>query len=142
MKPLNWTDKAATKIAGVFFNLQSRFARFMNKMVAAIPAHKMKTIIILFGLLGGGFSLYLIADAVLIKPNTGIKINPITAPKYFDKTGEELNGIIVDEQTYQQIQVFKQSSIYDSTIKARAGLLDSLELLESIYHSQKFKSSQ
>lgn len=137
MKSFNWTDKAATKITGAFLTLQSRFARLMNKIVAVIPNNKMKTVVIVFGLLGGGSSLYLIASAVLIKPKTSIKINPIAAPKYFDKTGEELNELIVDEQTYQQIQAFKQSSIYDSTIKARPRLLDSLELLESIYHSQE-----
>jgi len=137
MKSFNWTDKAATKIASIFLTLQARFARFMNKLVAVMPRNKLKALVIVFSLLAGGFSLYLIASAVLLKSKTGIKINPIAAPKYFDKTGEELNKLIVDEETYQQIQAFKQSSVYDSTIKARPGLLDSLQLLEDMYHLQR-----
>jgi hypothetical protein len=139
MKPFNWTDKAAIKIAGVFITLQLKFTRFMNKIVAAIPYHKMKTLVIVFGLLGGGFSLYLITNAVLVKPTTGIIINPIAAPKYFDKTGEDIMAPVVDEELYRGIQAFKKSAYYDSTIWARPGLGDSIVWLEELYESQRIK---
>lgn len=139
MKPLNWTDKAAGRIAGAFVTLQIRFAKFMNKIFADMPDNKIKIVIMTFCLLCGGFSLYLIASAVFTKPEASIKIDKIEVPGNFDKTGEELNQLIVDEETYQQVQTFKQSSIYDSTIKARPGLQDSIKLLEHIYQSQKLK---
>ena len=137
MKPFNWTDKAATKIAGVFLKLQSRFARFMNKMIAVIPTNKLKTVVIVFGLLGGGFSLYLIASAVWLKPKISIKIKSIASPKYFDKTGEEIITPLLDEDLYREIQIFKKSVHYDSTIRTRPGLEDSIVWLEEIYESQK-----
>ena len=139
MKTFDWTDKAATKIAGVFITLQLKFTRFMNKIVAAIPDHKMKTIVIVFSLLGCGFSLYLIASAVWIKPTTVMKINAIAAPKYFDKTGEDIIAPVVDEELYRRIQAFKKSGYFDSTIWSRPGLGDSIVWLEELYESQRIK---
>ena len=137
MKPFNWTDKAAGTIGDAMLTLQDKFAGFMNKTFAVMPVNKLKIVVIVFGLLGGGCSLYLVANAVFTKPKSSIKIDRIDVPGNFDETGDKLNELIVDEQTYRQIQAFKKSSFYDSTIRARPGLQDSIKLLESIYHSQK-----
>src|SRR5688500_2702466 len=111
MKPLNWTDKAADRIAGAMLTLQDKYAGFMNNTFADMPINKIKIVIVIFCLLCGGFSLYLIVSAVFTKPEASIKIDKIEVPGNFDKTGEELNELIVDEETYQQVQTFKQSSI-------------------------------
>lgn len=56
--------------------------------------------------------------------------------------------ILVDEDTWQKIQVFKQymdslrlseSKKYDSIILSRPGLMDSIAMVEELYYSQKSK---
>ena len=71
-------------------------------------------------------------------------------PKHFDKTGDEtvMPDATVDEQTYLQIQDFRKymdslklnrTNEYDSILQARPGLMDSVQVLEQIYLSQKQK---
>jgi hypothetical protein len=136
-----WSDKAARKIAGAGIKIQSKFSDFMNKLFAGMNVKKLRTILIVFCLSCGGYSVYLIANAIFSKKQTPLKIDQVDVPKHFDRTGDEtiIPETYVDEETYLKIQAFKKSSFYDSTIQARPGLLDSIAMLEEIYHSQKIK---
>jgi hypothetical protein len=134
MKPFNWTDKAATKIAGAFLTLQSKFARFMNKIAAVIPDNKRKLILISFCGIWGGLSIYLIGAAIF-RPDQKqpiYTIEPIHSPEHFDKTGDIITKPTVDEDLYREIQVYKK--YMDSTGQTiRPSLLDSINLLEELY---------
>lgn len=111
----------------------------------------MKIILIAFCLFGGGFSLYLIGEAVL-KPDReqpAFKIDPVSVPKHYDRSGDEQlrSDQYIDNETYQQIEAFEQYmdslqqtptgiKTRDSILQARPGLMDSITMLKEIYNYQ------
>lgn len=134
-----WTDKAAEKLAGTGIRLQGKFASVMRKLSCGLSMKRLKVWVVLFCICWGGLSLYFIAAAIFRedKAQPSYKVDAIKRPVVAEPTDEELSGPMVDEATYQQIQIFKNSNLYDSTIQARPGLADSILLLEQIYQSQK-----
>lgn len=145
-------DKVAGKIAGAGIKMQSKFSDFMSNLFAGMNAKKLKTFLVIFCLSGGGYSIYLISNAVFSsnKKQPSFQIDQVDVPKHFDKAGDEViqSESYVDEETYRQIQGFKQymdslrnnkSKLYDSIMVARSGLMDSVMMLEEIYNSQKLK---
>jgi hypothetical protein len=144
-------DKAAKSIAGFLLKIQSRFSDFMNASTKNIPAKNIKIILIAFCLFGGGFSIYLIGEAILKpdKEQKEYKIDQVNVPKYYDRNGnEELEADqYVDQETYQRIEAFERymdslaqnttgRTIHDSILIVRPGLMDSLKMLKEIYQSQ------
>ena len=139
-KEYPWTDKAAGKIAGVLIRLQTKFANSMYTLVADWPDKRKKIAVILFGILAGGWSIFFFADAVFHgDQQPAHTIDKINTPKHFDKTGEEIITPFVNEDLYREIQIFKKSVHYDSTIRSRPGLVDSIVWLEEMYESQRIK---
>ena len=111
----------------------------------------MKVFLILFCLINGGLSLYFVGKG-LFKKNKDIIINldKLHTPKYYDKAGDEMipSGTYIDEETWSKVLVFRNymdslkanaSKNYDSILKARPGLMDSIRAIEGIYYSQKIK---
>jgi hypothetical protein len=146
------SDKVAGKIAAAGIMIQQMFAGKMNKLFENMNVSRVKIALIIFCISAGGFSLYLLANSILKKENKKqiIKIDKVDIPRHFDKTGDEtiMTEATVDEQTYNQIQGFKKymdsiqvhnKNEYDSIIINRPGLLDSVQMLEQIYLSQKQK---
>ena len=135
-----WTDRAAGKIAGVLLALQTKFAKLMHKTVADWPVRKLKVSLIIFCILAGGFSIYFAAVAVFrADRQPAYTIDKMNAPKHIDKTGDEIITPAVDEDVYREIQAFKKSSYYDSIVRSRPGLTDSIKMLEEIYEAQKIR---
>lgn len=134
-----WTDKAAERITGAGIRLQGKFASIMHTLSARLSMKRLKVWLVVFCMVWGGLSLYLIATAIFRedKLQPFYKVDAINRPVLVEPTDEEVSGPMVDEATYQQIQIFKKSNLYDSTIRARPGLVDSILLLEKIYQSQK-----
>src|SRR5688500_1801354 len=145
-------DNVAGKIAGAGIKLQTKFAERMDKIFSGMNTNKLKTLLIIFCLGCGGFSIYLAANAIFSsdKKQPSFQVDQVDVPKHFDKAGDEIipPESYVDEETYRQIQRFKQyldslqinkSKLYDSIMIARPGLMDSVLMLEEIYNSQKLK---
>lgn len=148
-KPIK--EKAVKGIVRFLLKLQTKFADAMNTITKNISPKTMKWILVTFCFLGGGFSIYLILDAVL-KPNANqpsLKIEQMNVPKYYDKNGDEdlQAEQYVDEETYERIELFEHymdslkqtmdgSRIHDSILIARPGLMDSVMMLKDIYNSQ------
>lgn len=144
-------EKAAKGIARFLLKLQTKFADTMNTTTKNISPKSMKLILVTFCFLGGGYSIYLIADAVL-KPDAKqpeFKIEQMNVPKYYDKNGDDYlqTEQYVDEETYQRMETFELymdslqkttdgRRIHDSILIARPGLMDSVKKLKEIYHSQ------
>lgn len=146
------SDRVAEKIAGTCVRIQKSFADNMNKAFGTMNNRRLKITLILFCLVAGGYSLYLIVDAVTRHPkaNVALKIEQANIPKHFDKTGEEIiePESYVDEHTYRQIKVFKaymdslnitKSPLFDSIVSARPFLMDTIQALEKMYYSQTQK---
>jgi hypothetical protein len=143
------SEKAANKIAGGLLKMQLAFSRTMNKRFDGMSAKRSKAVLILFCVLWGSASLYFIVLGVLSKPSQTISIEQANTPAYFNKMGNiEDDVVTVDETTWNNIQTFKkymdslkfyQPASYDSILSSRPGLLDSIEMIESIYYSQQIK---
>ena len=145
-------DKAAGKIAGVGIKAQRLFAERMNKLFMKTDYKRLKLILIFFCVSAGGYSIYLIANSVFSaeQKQQSFEIQQMDIPKHFNKTGDEtvIPEATIDEQTYLQIQDFRKymdslklnrANEYDSILQARPGLMDSVQVLEQIYLSQKQK---
>jgi len=144
-------EKAAKGIARFLLSIQSKFADVMNAGTKHIPSKRMKILLVAFCLFSGGFSIYLVANAIL-KPDEKqptFKIDQMNVPKYYDRIGDEYLQAdeYVDKETYQRIESFEQymdslersqtgRKIHDSILIARPGLMDSIKMLKEIYHSQ------
>lgn len=146
------TDKVAEKIARIFIRIQKLFANKMNKAFGNMNNRRLKITLILFCLVAGGYSLYLIVNSITTHPKADsvLQIEQANIPKHFDKTGEETveHESYVDEHTYRQIQIFKaymdslevtKSPVYDSIVTARPYLMDSIQALEQLHYSQTHK---
>lgn len=138
----NWTDKAAGKIAGAGIKLQTKFAKTMNRFISNMPGRKLKLLLFAFCFISGGFSVYLAANAIWgkDKEQPAIEVKPINIPRHYNKTGSEINESenYIPEELYGDIQEYKR--YMDSLGQPiRPGLLDSIQILEQIYHSQKIK---
>ncbi len=146
------SDKVAGKIAGVGIKMQKIFADKMNKIFMNTGNKKMKTMLIAFCITAGGYSIYLLTNAIISpdKKQEHFKIDQVNIPQHFSKSGEEsiIPDAHVDEETFSRIQDFKKymdslhqnkKAEYDSIRQARSGLMDSVQMLEEIYYSQKQK---
>lgn len=145
------SDNVAGKIAGAGIKVQGYFANGMNKIFKNMNNKKLKALLIVFCISAGGYSIYLITNAVVSpdKKQPAFKVDQVDMPKHFDRTGDEfIPEATVDEQTFNKIQDFKKymdslkqkkSYLYDSIISARPFLLDTVLMLEEIYYSQKQK---
>jgi hypothetical protein len=121
----------------------------MSRLVANISAGRLKILLLLFCVSVGGYSVYLIGDAIFSTPvNSTIKVEQIKVPKHAAKSGDEqlLSNQLVDDPTYRQIVDFKKymdslkvkgNPIYDSVIRARPGLMDTVQILINAYEQNR-----
>jgi len=149
--PHSISDTLASKVAGTCLGAQRKFASVMNKKCSNLNSRKLKALLLFFSLLAGGYSIYLTIDAVAgkQKDQKGFTVIQIDVPKHFDKTGGEvMTDNYVDEETIYKIESFRQyldslkqnrRKQYDSILQALPHLMDSLEVLEKLYYSQKQK---
>ena len=146
------SDIVAEKIAAAGVKLQQLFAKKMNRVFMKTDFKRLKLILILFCICAGGYSIYLIANSVISpdRKKNSFEVQQMDVPKHFNKTGDEnlIPEAYVDEETWQQIKQFrnymdslkqKRRNEYDSILQARPGLMDSVQMLEQIYLSQKQK---
>ena len=139
----------AKGIAGFLLSMQNRFASFMNGKINNLSSRSKQIGLVLFCLLFGGFSIYAFVGAFRNTGNSGKAIKPdqVAVPKYYDRTASENKEPSVSENDIIRINRFskymdslshsvKGKAVYDSILKARPGLMDSIQVLEEIYYSQ------
>lgn len=145
------SDKAAQTLASMCNRLQSRFAKRMNKTVGNMNTKRLKTTVILFAVVFGSVSLYLVINAVTRPAVAKFSVDQVNIPKHFNKAGDEetIGTDYVDEETARNIAAFSQymDSLktfrrpqYDSIITTRPYLMDSVAMLEQVYNLQKQNS--
>lgn len=145
------SDKAAQSIASVCNYLQRWFAKGMNKSIGSMNTKRLKATVILFALVFGGISLYLIINGITHPAGTMLHVDQVNVPQHFNKAGDEetIDADYVDEETIRNIAAFRQymDSLktfkrpeYDSIIRARPHLMDSVTILEQVYNLQKQNS--
>lgn len=129
-----WSDKAASKISRTILAIQSKVSNRMNEKLNKVSVSRLKTGLIIFCIISGGFSLYLALNAVMAKPRS-VRVQPISIPQHIEQPAKSINDR-VDEELYQQIQNYKR--YLDSTgEQISSGLRDSIRIIEELYQSQQ-----
>jgi hypothetical protein len=128
---------------------QRGFAGFFGKKTAGLSNRGKIIFLMAVCFVFGGLSLFSFVDVFNpSRDNTLVKPGQVAVPKHFDKTGElpDDQVVIVSPAFYKRLQDFKlymdslrkNSKVkYDSIVRARPGLLDSVLFLEQIYSEQK-----
>ena len=140
-------DKVAARVAKLLLKIQVKFSELMSACVSKVSPKRLRLLLVVFCLLGGGFSIYLITGSIFKDEIGGFKIENINVPKVYDGGNNLRSEQVVDEEIYKAIERFDEYmdslrgsqmglEIRDSILKLRPGLLDSLELLKQIYKSQ------
>lgn len=140
-------NKLARKISQLILHMQIEFALLMSRITSGYSPGSLKAGLILCCLALSLLSTWFIMDAFKKKPavktvaTTTIKFMPLLQKK-------EVPGIILTQDDYDKLQKFRHymDSLrthesgkikYDSILKARQGLMDSIGILENIYLSRQ-----
>ena len=140
-------DKVAARVAKFLLNIQVIFSELMSACVSKVSPKRLRLLLVVFCLLGGGFSIYLITGSIFSHEFPSLKIEKINVPKVDDGGKSLRSEQVVDEEIYKAIERFDEYmdslrgsqmglELRDSILKLRPGLMDSLELLKQIYKSQ------
>lgn len=147
--PVGVSDWLAGKLSAGLQWLQTGFATKLNKAFGATQRKRLWVGVIVFFLVSGGYSLFLLTTAFNKSPRQiFLKVDAISRPKHFDKTGDAIqeDGSTVNEAALQKIQKFRKymDSLkrhhvqqYDSLLFQRPMLMDSVRLWEEHHYSQK-----
>ena len=133
-------DEVAIKVAKFLLKIQDKFSKVMSSSTKNISVKNLKIWLIVFCLLGGGSSIYLIAEAIFRDGQPALKIETINLPKYYDQDSNLQTARDVAPESYEALQSFRrymdslQQIKLDSILKIRPDLIDSLKILK-IYNS-------
>lgn len=147
-----WVVEMAAPIAGLGIKLQRAFAGYMSRMTGRLSLKSLQTALVVFCLLGGSFSGYLVVRAIA-GPNGGttpLTVEAVQAPKHVGKGPEGSVGSNPFEAIHlaRKIRAFRRyidslrksgTPHYDSILTHRPGLMDSLGKIEKWYQSQPIK---
>ena len=144
------SDKMAEKIAFVGISIQRIFSTGMNKLFSNMTSTTLKLVLILFCLCTGSYNIYLVISSTkTAKKNEEVfNISHLVISKQLiSKIGQtSVSNNQIDDATIRNIRKFKSyidslknecSYLYDSIIRSRPLLMDSVLELEKIYLSQK-----
>jgi len=133
---------------------EQKVATFLNRKAEGLSTKGKKWFLAIFCLVFGGISFYLVIHTAISKSSRSAAIEPsaISVPQHMNKTGEEnlYPGVLVTEEDMKQVRVFKLHmdslrlstsgrAMYDSILKARPGLMDTVSMLEQLYLLQQKK---
>lgn len=128
---------------------QQIWAAFLNHKAEKYSKRSKQICLALFCLLAGGGSIY-IAIRAIKNPTAKMRIEKTSVPGYATEN-DTINSFqpsaVLTEEQYHNIQRFKKYTDslqttkagkvkYDSILKARPGLTDSIDIIEQVYHLQ------
>ena len=133
------TDKAAGWVANGILKVQQKFANALEKLSASWKAKQQWIFLYMVCLVFGGLSV-----VAIIKPfnkrSQNILSKPAAIKTPWMMPDENQNSVRITDDEIRQVHAFKQSldSITKKKLSARRpGLMDSLEMVEQLYYSQK-----
>ena len=110
-------DKVATKIVNLLLKVQVKFSKVMSSFIKKFSVKKLKVLLVVFCLLGGGSSIYLIAEAFIKGEHSALKIEKIKFPEFYDQDSDLQTGKTIDPKSYEALQSFRK--YIDSVQKVR-----------------------
>lgn len=128
---------------------QRKWADYLNHKAEKYSKRSKQTCLAFFCLFAGGGSIYMAIRAIE-NPSGKLRIEKMSVPKYAmgsDTISAFQPTAVLTEKQYHNIQRFKKymdslqttkagKSKYDSILKARPGLTDSIYFIEQVYHWQ------
>jgi hypothetical protein len=135
-------DKLAKGIAAFLLSIQSRFAMVMSSRINSLSIKAKRLCLVAFCLGFGGFSIYAFIEAYRGNQKP-MRPSQVSVPKYYDRTGVEIREPLT-EGNIKRINQFKKymdslidsengQAIYDSILKSRPKLMDSILEVEKLY---------
>jgi len=121
-----------------------KWADYLNGKAAKWDARKLKTVLVLLGVLWMAGSVFVAWQAIQSKQKA-YAVNSITVPRHVEQHGIAINDTAV-MQAVSRIEHFKHwldslhqraSPVYDSIVQVRPGLVDSILFIEQYYSSKK-----
>lgn len=150
-------EKAAASVGGMINGVQRKFGTVLNDKTSNLSQRGKVILFICFSLLFGGSSVYLIIKGITTSVEAYKNPTPraITVPRHYDKTGmpEVRNPSVVSPAEIKRIRYFRRymdslassqqgALLYDSIIRARPGLLDSVSQVERMYIADSLSNSK
>lgn len=135
-------DLLADRIANFILKTQSGFARNMNSATKQLSTTSTKWSLLIFLIAGTAFSIDVAVSSASKNQNT-VTIKHLQPNVVIRADGSQSE--IISKNEYEQLQKFDhfidslhrvKSPVYDSILKYRHGLLDSVKLLETLYRNQ------
>jgi hypothetical protein len=141
------SDKAAFGIARLINGMQAWFGSTLNNKTAHLSRRGKLALLIVFCLFFGGGSLYIMVDGFVSNKSSEIfRSKSIAVPHHAGQSGldgSRIKALITSkdmfkiEQFRRYMDSLKSSkrgvALYDSIIKVRPGLMDSLTEVERLY---------
>lgn len=123
-------ESIAEKLAKGILSVQEKFSARMNRL------RQLKALLIGFCVISATLSTYFLVEAIVSKPESKIKIEPIRIPRAAPQRDSKLFDERLPDDLYRDLQEYKR--YMDSTRQQiRPGLADSIRLLEQLYLEQQ-----
>lgn len=142
-------DQLLKSIVHTSVKWQSRWAVWMQQKTEKLSGKGKLMMLLIFVLLTGSYSIYLIGKSFSGNQTYSFSITPIKKPAYIQKNGNEAKhtNAAIGESEFERIHRFRQymdslvrsptgKVLYDSIVAHRPGLMDSIQIIENMYQSQ------
>ena len=128
------TDKAAGWISAGIIKVQLQFAKVLGRTSRSWKAKQQWIFLYVICFVFGGLSIFSVIQS--FKTKSLSKVSAIKVPRSIHKE----SSVRITDNEFRQLQNFKRS--LDSVSKkklleTRPGLMDSVEMVEQLYYSQK-----
>lgn len=134
------------KIGNAVDKRQRQLSDYLNTKAERLSTRQLMTGLILFCIVFGSGTGFVIWQS-LNKPTTTVRVRFISMPRHtiptedntggFGLTGKEINNILDFQHYLDSLLKTKEGKLtYDSIRHYRAGLMDSLSLIQKMYHEQ------
>ena len=150
-KSVDETDEKSVEILKKWNEFKQKVANSLQKKSELLSSQTKKYTLILFCVLFGGSSIAIVVHSVSTKANS-VKIASISKPSHANQDGESMRqpDSIITKQEYNRILQFENYLLrlrsdstgkkeFDSIIRSRPQLMDSIAMFEKMYLSQNKK---
>lgn len=142
-------DQLIKSIVHTCIKWQSQWAVWMQRKTDHLSGKGKLMMLLVFVLLTGGYSIYLIGKSFSGNQTNLFSITPIKTPSHFSQSGDEARktNAIISKPEYERIHRFIEymdslehsatgKRLYDSIVTDHPKLMDSIQFIENMYQSQ------
>jgi hypothetical protein len=143
-------DRLASGVAAKCKKMQLQWANYLQRETEHVSGKAKRFGLFLFCLLAGSYCGFLAFDSFIDSESKPFPVTNIKVPAHAGKAREEAVQPLVTKEMYQRVQRFrgfidslcgtaKGRMARDSILHSRPGLLDSILVIEHLFHAQSSK---